>query len=70
MSPMLDELVEIAQNLPDEKLADLVTEARLRAENLPETKVTWPPKWFGSITDERTDVARNVDTYLAQGFGQ
>jgi len=29
----------------------------------------WPPVWFAAIEDDRTDIARNHDDLLAEGFG-
>jgi len=69
MSPKLDELMQIARTLPEDRLESLIAEARLRSE--PEVSTApWPPPWFGSITSGRTDIARNVDKYLAEGFGR
>ncbi|MGL5929645.1 MAG: hypothetical protein ACRCY8_11985 [Dermatophilaceae bacterium] len=35
----------------------------------PPSRRSWPPPWVNSIDDERTDIGRNHDDLLAEGFG-
>jgi len=70
VSPMLEELVQLAQSLPEDRLESLVAEVRLLSEPKNQSVSSWPPAWFGSIKSGKSDIARNVDMYLAEGFGR
>jgi len=66
---MMDELIQIARDLPDEQMQSLLVEARLRSQK-PKKSAPWPPPWLASATAKETDLGRHVDKYLAAGFGQ
>jgi len=44
---MMDELIQLARNLPEDRLETLVAEVRLLSEPEPTTQESWPPSWFG-----------------------
>jgi hypothetical protein len=54
--------------LPDEQVSVLLAEVRGRVR--PVVVADWPPAWFGSFADERTDLSTNYDDLLADGFGR
>jgi hypothetical protein len=66
VTPSRQELVELAETLPEAALPDAV--AALRLLRSPQSE-TWPPPWFGSI-DLDGSVAENLDGWLAEGFGR
>jgi len=47
----------------------LLVEPRARSQT-PKIITTWPPPWLVSATAKETDPGRNVDKYLAEGFGR
>ena len=69
MSAEREELRELIEGLPDEQVSALLAEARRRLTPISSAS-SWPPTWFGSFSDTRTDLGRNHDDLLAEGFGQ
>lgn len=72
MSQARDELHQITDTLPEDKVKKLLRTARLLAAPAHTASSTWPPAFFGigSSKDGKTDHGRNVDDYLAKGFGR
>ncbi len=68
MSAEREELRQLVEELPDEQISAVLAEARRRAR--PQPAGSWPPAWFGSITSQRTDLGRNHEHLLAEGFGR
>ena len=68
MSAEREELRQLVEELPDEQVHAVLAEARRRAR--PPRAGAWPPAWFGSIDSDRTDVGRNHEDLLAEGFGR
>jgi hypothetical protein len=63
-----DELKRLVEELPDERVPAVLAEAR---RNLPPRQLEpWPPTWFGAVEGDRTDLGRNHDDQLADGFGR
>jgi hypothetical protein len=62
-----EELRRLVEELPDEQVRAVLAEARRHVA--PHSVAPWPPSWFGAIDADRTDVARNHDDLLAEGFG-
>jgi len=64
-----DELVHLIEGMPDDQVEVLLEDARRLTAAKPAG--TWPPAFFGAgvSKDGRTDIARNIDEYLAEGFG-
>jgi hypothetical protein len=69
MTAKRDELIHLVERLPDDQVEVLLEDARRLTAAKPEG--TWPPAFFGAgvSKDGRTDIARNIDKYLAEGFG-
>ena len=69
MDASRDELIRLIEALPDDQVDALLADARRLTAAKPE--ITWPPAFFGAgvSRDGRTDIARNIDKYLAEGFG-
>lgn len=69
MNTSRDELIRLIEALPDDQVDALLADARRLIAAKPEG--TWPPAFFGAGVSNygRTDIARNVDKYLAEGFG-
>lgn len=65
------ELYDLVEELPDDQVAPAIADLRRRLTRS-EVERPWPPKFFGAgvAKDDRTDIASNIDTYLAEGFGQ
>lgn len=65
------ELHDLVDEHPDDQVALALADVRRR---LPREKSagTWPPKFSGAgvAKDSHTDIATNIDKYLAEGFGQ
>jgi len=73
MNAQLAELMEVAQELPENEVASLVSDAKRRRRHLkavPPMSTTWPPKWFSYGDAEHTDISSRVKDYLADGFGE
>lgn len=64
-----DELIHLIEALPDDQVEVLLEDARRLTAAKPIG--TWPPAFFGAgvSKDGGTDVACNIDEYLAEGFG-
>jgi uncharacterized protein len=69
MSGDRDELRRLVEELPDERLSAVLAEAR-RQVHPQRSPGTWPPSWFGAIEGDRTDLGRNHEDLLADGFGR
>lgn len=69
MSGDREELRRLVEELPDERLPAVLAEARRQAQPLTPAAV-WPPSWFGAVTSTRTDLGRNHEDLLADGFGR
>lgn len=71
MSVDRHELHDLVDELPDDQVALALADVRRR---LPRVRPTgpWPPKFFGGGVAKggRTDIATNIDDYLADGFGK
>jgi len=63
-----DELMRLVEQLPDERVPAVLAEAR-RHGDIP-LAGQWPPAWFGSFDSGQTDLGRNHDDLLADGFGR
>jgi hypothetical protein len=63
-----DELKQLVEHLPDDRVPAVLAEARRQVELQP--AVQWPPAWFGSFESGRSDLGRNHDDLLADGFGR
>ncbi len=69
MTASRDELIHLIERLSDDQVEVVLTAVRrLASEPLREH---WPPALFGAgvAKEGRTDIAREVDEYLADGFG-
>jgi hypothetical protein len=66
-----EELRRLVEELPDEQLPAVLNEVRRRLEPVPtSTDANWPPRWFGAITSGGSDLGRNHEHVLAEGFGR
>lgn len=74
MTEAREELIDLIDGLPEEKVSTLLATARALSAPPAEGERTWPPEFFGSIknaADGRTDTASRVDDFLTEaGFGQ
>jgi hypothetical protein len=68
MSAERDELKRLVDELPDEDVPAVLAEARRRARL--RMAGEWPPAFFASFSSGRTDLGRNHDELLADGFGR
>jgi hypothetical protein len=68
MSAERDELMRLVEQLPDERVPALLAEVRRQVKL--RSAGQWPPAWFGSFESGRTDLGRNHDDLLADGFGR
>jgi len=64
-----DELMRLVEQLPDERLRSVLAEARRQAAPVAPAG-QWPPAWFGAVSSPRTDLGRNHEDLLAEGFGR
>jgi len=64
------ELHELVDELPEDQVALVIADVRSRLPLAKEER-TWPPAFFGMgvAKDGRTDISRNVDEVLTEGFG-
>jgi len=67
MSADREELRRLVEELPDERVTAVLAEARRQL--IPHGVPAWPPAWFGAIEADRTDIGRNHDDALGEGFG-
>jgi hypothetical protein len=72
MSVERDELIHLIEGLPDDQVEVVLADVRRLTSAKPTVDRPWPPAFFGAgvSKDGRTDIARNVDKYLAEGFGR
>lgn len=70
MTANRDELIHLIEGLPDDQVEVVLADVRRLASDRP--RGDWPPAFFGAgvAKEGRPDVARNVDKYLAEGFGR
>jgi hypothetical protein len=68
MSGERDELRRLVEELPDEQVPTVLAEVR-RKTTL-RTVAAWPPAWMNSFSSGRTDLGRNHEDLLADGFGR
>jgi hypothetical protein len=64
------ELHQLVDELPDDQVSSLLSEARRRAHR--RSGGSWPPAFFGfgPANDGRTDTSERIDEILAEGFGR
>lgn len=71
MSGERDELRRLVEQLPDEQLPAVLSEVRQRLQPVrTPAEVAWPPSWFGAIASGGSDLGRNHEHVLAEGFGR
>lgn len=68
MSAERDELKRLVEELPDDRVPAVLAEARRQQQPTPDSE--WPPAWFASFSSGRTDLGRNHEDLLAEGFGR
>jgi hypothetical protein len=68
MSAERNELKRLVEELPDERVAAVLAEAR--RQQGPQPVPEWPPSWFASFASGRRDLGTNHDDLLADGFGR
>jgi hypothetical protein len=68
MSAERDELKRLVEELPDDRVPAVLAEARRQQQPQPASE--WPPAFFGSFASGRTDLGRNHEDLLAEGFGR
>ncbi len=66
MSADRHELHDLIDELPEDQVALALADVRHRLSKVPAGR-SWPPKFFGAgvARDGRTDIAGNIDKYLA-----
>lgn len=67
MSAERDELKRLVEELPDDRVPAVLAEARRQQ---PQPATEWPPPWFGSFSSGRTNLGRNHEDLLSEGFGR
>lgn len=67
-SPERDELMRLAQEIPDDQVPDALRE--LRRHLRPVRERPWPPAFFGSAPGDRVSIAEQADELLREGFGR
>lgn len=68
MSTERDELVRLAEQIPDGEVAGAAAELRRRLRLVDERP--WPPAWFGIADGDGTAVGARSEELLADGFGR
>jgi hypothetical protein len=64
-----DELRRLVDNLPEERLPDVLAEVRRHLS--PAADRPWPPAWFGAGHADRPDTAARAEEILQEeGFGR
>jgi hypothetical protein len=63
-----DELRRLIEELPDEQIHGVLADVRRHVA--PRAATSWPPPWVGAIVAGRSDIGRNHDDLLADGFGR
>ncbi len=63
-----DELRALVEALPESRVPRALAEVRRHLATVPD--VPWPPDWFAMGEGSRTDLGRNHDDVLAEGFGR
>lgn len=69
MTAQRDELIHLIEDMPDDQIDALLTNARMLATSKP--RGTWPPRFVGMIKDGPEDGSSPayIDAVLARGFG-
>jgi hypothetical protein len=68
MSVERDELVRLAEQVPDDEVPGAVADLRRRLR--PVGDGSWPPAWFGIAPGDGTAVGARSEELLADGFGR
>ena len=63
-----NELVRLAEQIPDDEVAGAVADLRRRLRSVGERP--WPPAWFGIAAGDGTAVGARSEEFLADGFGR
>lgn len=65
-----DELIHLIEGLPENQVEVVLADVRRLTADKPRSQ--WPPAFFGAgvSRDGHTDIARDADKYLAEGFGR
>jgi hypothetical protein len=67
-SPERDELMRLAQEIPDDQVPDALREMRRHLQ--PVGQRPWPPAFFGSAPGDGVSIAEQADELLYDGFGR
>lgn len=67
-SPERDELMRLAQEIPDDQVPDAVRELRRHLQ--PVSNRPWPPAFFASAPGDGVSIAEQADELLREGFGR
>lgn len=64
-----DELIHLLEGLSDDQVAVVLADVRRLVSEPPQGD--WPPTFFGAGVAKKggTDIGRNIERYLAEGFG-
>jgi hypothetical protein len=68
MSAERDELRALVDALPESSVPRVMAEVRRHLAVVPD--VPWPPDWFAMGEGSRSDLGRNHDDLLTEGFGR
>lgn len=68
MSVERSELVQLAEQIPDDEVAGAVADLRRRLRPVDER--SWPPAWFAIAAGDGTPVGARSEELLADGFGR
>jgi hypothetical protein len=63
-----EELMRLVEELADGSVPAVLAEVRRQIS--PQPDVEWPPPWFASFSSGRSDLGRNHEDLLAEGFGR
>jgi hypothetical protein len=61
-------LHRLVEELLDEQVPAVLADVQRHLMAVPGG--SWPPAWFGAIEADRTDIARDHEGLLAEGFGR
>ena len=68
MSVERNELLRLAEQIPDDEVPGAVADLRRRLHPVGER--SWPPAWFGIAEGDGTPVGARSEEILAEGFGR
>jgi hypothetical protein len=68
MSTQREELLRLAEELPEEEIPAVLDDVRRRLRTVKYR--TWPPAWFGAGKGRTTDIAARATELLEDGFGR